>query len=106
MEKKFGGLVENKKISTEDQQDHQSGIGMLLYQVKHLCPNLANETKKLSKANNGTNPVAYKELLHVIRYVINMKNFGLKIEPTGNPNESWEIICFSDSNYAEDPVNR
>ena len=79
---------------------------MLLYLVKHLCPNLANATIELSKANNVANPAANKELLHVIKYVIDMKNLGLKIEPTGNSNKPWEIECFSDSNYAGDPVSR
>ena len=60
---------------------------MLLYLVKHSCPNLANVTRELSKANDGANPAAYKELLHVIKYVLNMKNLVLKIEPTGNSNK-------------------
>ena len=53
-----------------------------------------------------TNPAAYKKLLHVIRYVIDTKNLGLKIEPTGNYNKPWEIICFSNSKYSEDLVSR
>ena len=57
---------------------------MLLYLVKHSCPNLANATRELPKANDGANPVAYKELLRVIKYVIDMKNLGLKIKPTRN----------------------
>ena len=60
---------------------------MLLYLVKHLCCNVANATREQSKANNGVNPAPYKELLCVIKYVINMKNLGLKIKPTGNSNE-------------------
>ena len=63
-------------------------------------------TRELSKANDGVNPAAYKELLHVIKYVIDMKNLRLKIEPTGNSNECWEIVYFSDSNNAGDLVSR
>ena len=44
-------------------------------------------TRELSKANYGANPAAYKELLHVIKYMINTKNLGLKIKPTGNSDE-------------------
>ena len=55
-------MEENEKISTKDQQDYQSGVGMLLYLVKHSCPKLANMTRELSKANDGAKPVAYKEL--------------------------------------------
>ena len=79
---------------------------MLLYLVKHSCPDLANMTRELSKANNGVNLAAYKELLHVIKYVINTKTLWLKIEPTGNSDKLWEIICFSNSDYARDPVSR
>ena len=51
---------------------------MLLYLVKHLCPNLANVTRELSKAYDGANSAAY----------------------------TWEIICFSDSDYMGDPMSR
>ena len=54
----------------------------------------------------GVNPAAYKELLCIIRYVLDMKNLGLKIEPTGNSKVPWEIVCFSDSDYVGDLVNR
>ena len=56
--------------------------------VKHLQPNIANATRELSKANNRANPAAYKEYLHVIKHVLDTKNLGLKIEPTGNPTNS------------------
>ena len=79
---------------------------MLLYLVKHSWPNLTNATRELSKANDGANPAAYKELLCVIKYVLNTKKLGLRIKPMGNSNEPWEIICFSDSNYVGDPVSR
>ena len=79
---------------------------MLLYLVKYLHPNLLNMTRELLKANNCVNPAAYKELLCVIKYVLNMKNLRLKNEPTGNSNEPWEMTCFSNSDYAGDPVSR
>ena len=55
---------------------------MLLFLVKHSRPD-ANATRELSKANDGANSVAFKELLHVIEFILNLKNFGLKLEPTG-----------------------
>ena len=63
-------------------------------------------TRELFKANNGANPAAYNELLHVVKYVLDTKMLGLRIEPMGNSNKPWEIVCFSDSNYAGDPVSR
>ena len=55
---------------------YQLGIGMLLYLVKHVRPDLANMTRELSKANDGANPAAYKELLLVVKYVLDMKMLG------------------------------
>ena len=75
---------------------------MLLYLVKHLCPDLANVTRELSKANSGANPDAYNELLCLIKYMIDAKNLGLKIEHTG----PWEIVCFSNNDYVKDPLSR
>ena len=87
-------MEENEKISNEDQQDYQSGEGMLLNLVKHSCLDLANATRELSKVNDSANPAEYKELIHVIKYVTDMMNFGLKIEPMGNSNKPWDIVFF------------
>ena len=80
-------MVENQKISIEDQWEYWLSAGMLLYVVKHLCPNIANKMRELSKANNGAKPMPYKELLHVIKYVLDTKNLVLKIELTENSNK-------------------
>ena len=94
--------MESEKVSAEDQQDYWPGVGML----KQSCLDLANATRELSKTNDGANPAAFKELLHVIKYVLDTKNLGLKIEHMGNFNEPWQTVFFSDSNYAGDLVSR
>ena len=94
----MGPMKDIKKISMEDQQKYQLGIGMLLYLVKYLPPDLANTTRELSKANNIANPAAYKELLCVVKVVLDRKKLRLKIKPMGN----LEIVCFSSSDYAAD----
>ena len=99
-------MIKSKKISAKDKQEYWSGVGMLLYLVKHSCPDLTNMTRELSKANDGANTAFYKELLHVIKYVLDMKNLWLKIESTRNSKEPWEIIHFSNSNCVGDPVSR
>ena len=60
---------------------------MLLYFIKHFWPDLANVMRELSKANDGANPAAFKELLHVIQYFLDTEMLGLKIEPMGNSNK-------------------
>ena len=52
------------------------------------------------------NLVVFKELLHVIKYVLDMRNLDLKFEQTGNANKSWNIVCFGDSDYSGDLVSR
>ena len=84
-------MIDNEKISTWDQQKYQLGVGMLLYLVKHSCLTLPLWLGNY-QANDGANPAAYKELLHVIKYVLDTKNLGLKIESMGNSNKSWEIV--------------
>ena len=56
-------VIESEKISEEDQKEYWSGVGMLLYLVKHSRPYIANMTRELLKANYGANPAAFKELL-------------------------------------------
>ena len=63
-------------------------------------------TRELLKANDGANPAAFKELLCGIKHVVDIKHLGLKIEPMGNANKPWEIVCFTSSDYAGDPVSR
>ena len=67
---------------------------------------VTTHTEPVPKANDGVNPVAYKELLQVVMHVIDTKNLGLKIKPMGDSNEPWEIVCFSNSDYAGDPFSR
>ena len=44
-------------------------------------------TRELSKANDDANPAVFKELLHVMKYVLDMMNLGLKIVLSMNANE-------------------
>ena len=90
------------KLSPSEQHRYRSGVCMLNYLVKHLRPDIANCVSKLSKVLDGSTPASYKEILHVIRYVLGTKKLGLKLCPTGSHNDLWNIICFTDSDYAGD----
>ena len=80
-------MVQSQKFSVEAQIDYWLGMGMLLYLVKQSCPDLANMSRELLKANDGANLAAYKQLLHVIMYVLNIKSLGLKTNSTGISNK-------------------
>ena len=36
------------------------------------------------------------------KYVLDTKNLGLKIKPNEDKKKPWDIVCFSDSDYASD----
>ncbi len=42
-------INEDEKISSEKQKLYRSGVGMLLYLVKHSRPDIANAVRELSK---------------------------------------------------------
>jgi hypothetical protein len=48
--------------SAEDQTLYQPGVGMLLYLVKHLRPDIVNVVRELSKMMNGAMLAAMKKL--------------------------------------------
>ena len=78
---------------------------MLLFLIKHSRPDICNAVRELSKCLDGPNEAAYKEMLRVVKYVMDTKDRGLKIAPTGEELE-WELIVFSDSDWAGDKDNR
>ena len=55
---------------------------------------------------DGVNKAAFLEMHWVIKYVLDTKNLGLKLEPKENEKEPWDVVCFSDSDHAGDPVTR
>ena len=63
-----------EKFSVEDQKGFWYRVRMLFYLVKHSRPNNANVTQELPKVNDSVNPAAFCELLHVIKYVLDMKS--------------------------------
>jgi hypothetical protein len=98
---------EEDKISLEDQTLYRSGVGMLLYLVKHSRPDIANVVRELSKCMDGATPAANKELKRVIKFVLDTRNFGLKIEPIVRKTEDdWDIVIYTDSDYGGDKESR
>ena len=80
---------------------------MLLYLVKHSRHDIANAVRELSKALDDTSAAAYKELMRVLKYVMDTKHLSLKMQPKKNRDETgWSIVAFSDSDYAGDSETR
>ena len=95
------------KVSLEDQTLYRSGVGMLLYLVKHSRPDIANVVRELSKVTDGATMAAMKEMKRVIKFVIDTKHLGLKIEPTTPDNDKmWDLVLYCDSDWAGDKDTR
>ena len=61
-----------------------SGVGILLYLVKHTRPDLANVTRDLSKVMDRATEGHWKELRRVITYTMSTQQKGLLLKPTKN----------------------
>jgi hypothetical protein len=95
------------KVSLEDQTLYPSGVRMLLYLVKHSRPGIANVVRELSKVKDGATMAAMKEMKRVIKFVIDTKHLGLKIEPrTPDNDKMWDLVIYCDSDWAGDKDTR
>jgi hypothetical protein len=70
-----------EKIDGNQQSKYRSGVGMLLYLMKYSRPDLANVVRELSKCMYGANLAAYKEMLRVVKFVLDTKDYCLKLNP-------------------------
>ena len=95
-------------IPAEKNARYRTGVGMLLYPFKHSRPDIANCVRELSKVLDGPTELSYREMLHCVKYVLDLKDLGLRLKPNGTPKgDPWSIIvCYSDSDWAGDPANR
>ncbi len=79
---------------------------MLLYLVKHSRPDIANAVRECTKVLDGVTMYKYHEMLSIIKYMIDTKDFGLRIDPTYKKNKPWDLVYYSDSDYAGDSDTR
>ena len=71
---------DEKAISSENQAEYRSGIGMLLFLTKFSRPDIANLVCELSKMNDRTNESHLKELLRVIKFVLDTRYWSVRYE--------------------------
>jgi hypothetical protein len=94
-----------EKIDGDVQSKYRSGVGMLLYLIKYSRPDLANVVRELSKCMDGANLAAYKEKLRFIKFVLDTKDYCLKLNPVFE-NEEWDLVSYSNSDWAGNPETR
>jgi hypothetical protein len=93
---------EEDKISANEQTIYRSGVGMLLYLVKHSRPDISNSVRELSKVVDGTTRGHWKTLMRAIKYVLDTKDMGLKLEHKLDKNNLFFLEVISDSEYSGD----
>ena len=76
---------------------------MLFYLIKHSCPDITNSVHESSKVLDRAYPTVFKEMLCVIKFILDTKNYGLKFVLNLDKHAIWDFICYSDSDYAGDP---
>ena len=91
-------------LKIDQQKLYRSGVGMLLYLLKHSRSDLLNPIRELSKVMDLGGLVHMKELMRIVKYVIETKEKGLKMVP--NNNKMWELMALSDSDFAADKFKR
>jgi hypothetical protein len=92
-------------ISPKDQTKFRSGVGMLLYLVKHSRPDISNSVRELTKVADGATPGHWQNMLRLIKYVIDTENYGLKMKPNKDGGMFY-LEGISDSEYAGDKDTR
>jgi hypothetical protein len=85
-------------LDPQSQRKYRSGASMLLYLKKYSQPDISNIVQELSKCMDSATLGAYNELLRVIKFVIDTKIFGLKVQPKLDNNLEWDLKIFCDSN--------
>jgi hypothetical protein len=81
----------------EQQTKYRSGVGMLLYLVKHSRPDISNAVRELTKVLYGATPAHWKAMLRVFKYVIGTKMLALKRKPNFSKDNKIHIEAYSDS---------
>jgi hypothetical protein len=91
----------DKRIDHLNQREFRSGVGMLLYLVKHSRPDLCNAARELSKVMDGATN-GHLSLLHrVVKFVLSTRDRGILMKPV--PERG--VVAYVDSDYAGDKEN-
>ena len=97
-------MTEEELISDEEQSEFRSGVGSLLYLLKHSKPDLSNSVHELTKVMDGANKAHQKMLYRVIKHVQDTKNCKLILSPN-KEGLHWNLKAYTDSDYAGAPFS-
>ena len=97
---------DSELISEDLQSRYRTGVGQLMFLIKHSRPDLMSAVRELTKVLGKANEAAYKEMLRCAKFVIDTKCKGLKLYPTISEDGLWTLEVYSDSDWAGDPDDR
>ena len=102
----IGGKVEDiSKVDEKTQSMYRSGVGTLLYLIKHSRPDITDPVRELSKSMDGASMAQVTEMYRVTNIVLETKTLGLRMVPIFN-NGIWKLEALSDSHFANDKDTR
>jgi hypothetical protein len=93
-------------LDNNGQNEFRSGVGSLLYLVKHSRPDIANSVRNLSKVMDGATEAHQKILYQTNKYVSDTRDRSLILIPVKTKGHYWEIKAFRDSDWAAVENNR
>ena len=96
---------EEEGLTEEEQQEYRSGVGSLLYLIKHSRPELSNSVRELSKTMDKANKYHQKALYRAIKFVQATKTRQLILKPE-QKELTWELKGYCDSDFAGDSETR
>jgi hypothetical protein len=67
-------------LTPEQETKYRSGVGMLLYLVKHSRHDISNAVRELTKVLDGATTAHWKAMLRVIKYVIDTKMLAIMLK--------------------------
>jgi Reverse transcriptase (RNA-dependent DNA polymerase) len=97
----------NDELLEKAKQDkYRSGVGIILWLMKHSRPDISNAIREASKVMDGATKQHWKYLLRVIKYVIETKQKKLRYTLKKEKMKKIVIQGFCDSDYAGDRETR
>jgi hypothetical protein len=94
-----------ESVSDKQQQIYRSAVGTLLQFIKYSRPDIANAVRELSKCMDRASPAAFKEMKRVIKFILSTKTYGLRVEPITPKENDWDMVVYTDSDWAGDKEN-
>ena len=92
-------------IDEAEQSAYRTGVGMLLYLVKHSRPDISNAVRELTKVLGTATMGHYKAMLRTIKYVLETEDWGLRIKPN-RQNGLFTLKGLCDSDHCGDRDTR